>query len=63
MENPLECLADVTYIFSWRPLQESVLSLIHRDKINKQRAFDILNQYHKTLYFIDNNLSMKIKIL
>ncbi|MDA2267018.1 sulfotransferase family protein [Bacillus cereus] len=60
-KTPLECLADVTYIFSWRPLQESVLSLIHRDKINKQRAFDILNQYHKNLIFYRQQLEYENK--
>ncbi|AJG79505.1 MULTISPECIES: sulfotransferase family protein [Bacillus cereus group] len=57
----LECFLDVTYIFNWRPMQESILSLAHRDKIDEEKATKILNEYHKNLVFYRQNLEHENK--
>ncbi|MGR6008313.1 hypothetical protein ACT7CZ_05320 [Bacillus cereus] len=37
-------------------MQESILSLAHRDKIDEEKATKILNEYHKNLVFYRQNL-------
>ncbi|MGE7890737.1 sulfotransferase family protein [Bacillus cereus] len=55
----LNSLGDITYIFTWRPIRESVSSLINRDKIDKQTATSILTRYHENLIYYRNLLEQE----
>ncbi|MBF7156036.1 sulfotransferase family protein [Bacillus albus] len=43
----LEETSDITYVFVWRPLEESIKSLSYRDNIDLELAVDTLKIYYK----------------
>ncbi|AAT59871.1 MULTISPECIES: sulfotransferase family protein [Bacillus cereus group] len=57
----LNQLEDITYIFTWRPIQESVSSLVNRNKIEEQTATSILTRYHENLLYYRNLLEQENK--
>ncbi|PGB03770.1 sulfotransferase family protein [Bacillus toyonensis] len=52
----LEETSNITYIFVWRPLDESIKSLAYRDNIDLKLAKDILNIYYKNLIYYREEL-------
>lgn len=57
----LNLLGDITYIFTWRPIQESVSSLVNRNKIDEQTAVNILTRYQENLIYYRNQLEQENK--
>lgn len=57
----LNQLEDITYIFTWRPIQESVASLVNRNKFEEQTAASILTRYHENLLYYRNLLEQENK--
>ncbi|KAB2388947.1 MULTISPECIES: sulfotransferase family protein [Bacillus cereus group] len=57
----LNQLGDITYIFTWRPIQESVSSLVNRNKIDEQTAVNILTRYQENLIYYRNQLEQENK--
>ncbi|WP_459500655.1 sulfotransferase family protein [Bacillus sp. C1] len=57
----LDRIKDVTYIFTWRPLEESVRSLASRDKREEQQARDILKRYYENLIHYRKQLEQENK--
>ncbi|MFF1858029.1 sulfotransferase family protein [Bacillus mycoides] len=47
----LEDTSDITYVFVWRPLEESIKSLSYRDNIDLKLAEDILKIYYKNFMY------------
>ncbi|WP_234785694.1 sulfotransferase family protein [Bacillus mycoides] len=52
----LEEISDITYVFVWRPVEESIKSLSYRDNIDLKLAKDILNVYYKNLIYYREEL-------
>lgn len=57
----LNQLEDITYIFTWRPIQESVASLVNRNKFEEQTAASILTRYHENLLYYRDLLEQENK--
>lgn len=57
----LNQLEDIIYIFTWRPIQESVSSLVNRNKIDEQTAVSILTCYQENLLYYRNLLEKENK--
>ncbi|PGM86346.1 sulfotransferase family protein [Bacillus cereus] len=57
----LEAFSEVTYIFVWRSLEESIKSLSYRDNISLIDARNILNIYYKNLIYYKNELMRENK--
>ncbi|MCD4646222.1 glycosyl transferase group 1 [Bacillus mycoides] len=52
----LEEISDITYVFVWRPLEESIRSLAYRDNIDLKLAKDTLNVYYKNFIYYREEL-------
>lgn len=57
----LNQLGDITYIFTWRPIQQSVASLVSRNKIDEQTATSFLTRYQENLLYYRNLLEQENK--
>ncbi|HDR4601782.1 TPA: sulfotransferase family protein [Bacillus cereus] len=57
----LNQLEDITYIFTWRPIQESISSLISKNKIDEQTAVNILTRYQENLLYYRNQFEQENK--
>ncbi|MEN3130553.1 sulfotransferase family protein [Bacillus albus] len=57
----LNLLGNITYIFTWRPIQESVSSLVNRNKIDEQTAVNILTRYQENLIHYRKQLEQENK--
>ncbi|WP_034672144.1 sulfotransferase family protein [Ectobacillus panaciterrae] len=49
-------IADITYVFIWRPFESSALSLAHRDKLDLNVATSILTPYYNNFKYYRNQL-------
>jgi hypothetical protein len=55
-KSHLEDIADVTYVFVWRSLEESAQSLAHRQKYDLVAAREILSAYFENLMYFREKL-------
>ncbi|PHC03857.1 sulfotransferase family protein, partial [Bacillus toyonensis] len=55
----LEDTSDITYIFVWRPLEESIKSLSYRDNIDLKLANDTLKIYYKNFIYYRTELKRR----